>query len=711
MEDFLPAIAWFVITFVAATVAFRCATSLRGEGSTALRLIDSVILCWLWLTISVVSMSAAGLFGFYWFSAGVLILGAGSWAFLVNARSLKGKATCVRNGEGKRVRSSPGDSAGPLNIVVSNSTSLLWVVCASLASTLIIVRGVLRFPNDWDTLMYHRPLYVQWIQDKNLLASGDAVWYNPSGNELWGLWLAAPFSGDFWVGLMSVPSFMLLCCGVSHLLKLLRIDHILSVGLTACILGTTVPIRQVYCGKNDLAVAGLAIVALAYALRFGRGNRRADSVFCAISIGLLAGVKYYALGYAAVVFTTLTVISLLAHGWRKALSTAMMAALISIGTGGFWYARNLSQTGTPFYPAGYRAESGEELKQRRDVWKSSLLGNGHPEVVSQYFDAIRDWGGIAQAFCLVLVPATTIVLGVHGIRCMRKPSMKSSGAESTAMALAIAGAWLVFSVTPYTVSPGSEFSLHRPYLLARFSLFPLTLSLIAVTTLIRRSIDASLLSVLARRCAKALMGICLLYCGWTTLTLGLWRALRKFPWDGVYCFFCCLFLLLACLMVANQKTRLWGMLAQKRRLQLSLVSLAFICLTFAAISVRQSNWWHSSFYAYFTSKFKTSAYTDLATLPVGTRIAAVDHRYYPLFGSRREYVVFRPSHLRSHESFQKYLQEYGIEVVADALGKASPMTGYPKATSWLRENDDWYVPARPGAPYGLYRVEPLKIKR
>ena len=62
------------------------------------------------------------------------------------------------------------------------SLGLEWV--GGRRRTSAIERGVLRFPTDWDSLMYHIPLIDHWLQDGSLYAPGCAVWYFPGNTKV-----------------------------------------------------------------------------------------------------------------------------------------------------------------------------------------------------------------------------------------------------------------------------------------------------------------------------------------------------------------------------------------------------------------------------------------------------------------------------------------------------------------------------------------------
>ena len=149
------------------------------------------------------------------------------------------------------------------------------------------------------------------------------------------------------------------------------------------VLGNYVVLRQLVDSENDAAAAALWLACLAYAFRYFRTASRADLLFGGACFGLLVGVKFYALGYAAVALVTLVGWLAWARGIRAALIAAGVWLLAGFCFGGYWYARNLVHTGNPLYPAG-----SEMTAIYPEISTSSLLGNRSPEVFSLTVQAV-----------------------------------------------------------------------------------------------------------------------------------------------------------------------------------------------------------------------------------------------------------------------------------------------------------------------------------
>src|SRR5262249_58732843 len=109
-------------------------------------------------------------------------------------------------------------------------------------------------------------------------------------NEVLGLWLVGPFSGDFLIGLTNLPAVVLLVTAAMELAGQLGLgrpwDHL--AGLTTAAAAPV--LLQLASAGNDVAVAGPFLALPAYGVRYSRSGSRGDLAWAAISLGLLAGV-------------------------------------------------------------------------------------------------------------------------------------------------------------------------------------------------------------------------------------------------------------------------------------------------------------------------------------------------------------------------------------------------------------------------------------
>lgn len=105
---------------------------------------------------------------------------------------------------------------------------------------------------------------------------------------------------------------------------------------------------------NDHTAAFFTLAAVDGALELGRRPRPGAAVYAGIALGLLAGTKYLALFYAAVL-AGVAIVSLLANRPRpsfKALAGLVgLAGAVALAAGGYTYLRNAVTAGNPLFPA------------------------------------------------------------------------------------------------------------------------------------------------------------------------------------------------------------------------------------------------------------------------------------------------------------------------------------------------------------------------
>jgi hypothetical protein len=215
--------------------------------------------------------------------------------------------------------------------------AIAWTMLASLGAAHVLWNGLLVAPTDWDSLAYHLPLADHWLREGTLYVPDCAFWYCPGNNEVWALWAVAPFSGDYLAMLNNVPAAGLLAVSVVELGRLLGLRPGLYHPAAMAVLVTEPVRRQLVSAENDVAVAALFVTSLVYGGRYVGGHRRAESestaeaalvsarptyvgrwadlIWMSACVGLLAGVKYYALGYAAVAAAGVLGL-VLNYGWR-----------------------------------------------------------------------------------------------------------------------------------------------------------------------------------------------------------------------------------------------------------------------------------------------------------------------------------------------------------------------------------------------------------
>ncbi|MBI3462296.1 MAG: hypothetical protein HY000_04440, partial [Planctomycetes bacterium] len=330
----------------------------------------------------------------------------------------------------------PSDAPMPAAADSQRCWLLLWGVIVSLWIGHVVTSGLLRFPMDWDSLMYHLPMIVQWLHAGSLYAPDCAHWSFPGNNELIGLWMVAPFSGDFLISLINLPAAILLAAAAVELGRCIGLSPPMRHLAALAVVSHQVLVQHLINQKNDLAVAGFFLAALSYGLRYLHGGRRPDLVLGGLSLGLLAGVKWFALGYAAVAWAVIVLVSATPPlppfarggkgGWRTAGRVAVAWTLGALVCGGYWYVRNAVVTGSPFYPMGLTSAS-DVAAQLYPVswWTTTYLGNRSPELWPLTLAAITNRMGVCHLLAFLAMPlsaAWLIAAGLLGRKRKQTPS-------------------------------------------------------------------------------------------------------------------------------------------------------------------------------------------------------------------------------------------------------------------------------------------------
>ena len=322
-----------------------------------------------------------------------------------------------------------------------------------------VINGVLKFPTDFDSLWYHMPLIDSWLQTGSLYVPDCARWYFPGNSELLGVWATAGCSGDFLVPLSNVPVVILWGFATLAIFQSLQVPRNLQYVGTAGVLAVYTTIHETIDASNDLMVVGCFSAALALILRVKLDSRlrpdRVESTLIGVAIGVLAGTKHIALGYALGVVCLLMVCIIWKRSLRTGARSLVWCCMSAMPFCLYWYARNGWVTGLALYPIGAVEAVAENTYP--DLWSTSIAGNGHPQMFKFVFDAVWQKCGPLHVACLGLVPVILIGLPMSS-RAIAGTSDNDAGLlKGLLVSSAVVGCLSIWLVTPYCVEdePGS----------------------------------------------------------------------------------------------------------------------------------------------------------------------------------------------------------------------------------------------------------------
>ncbi|HEX7377811.1 MAG TPA: hypothetical protein VF278_11895 [Pirellulales bacterium] len=615
-----------------------------------------------------------------------------------------------------------------------------WALLAACLCGTIVVNGLLSFPVEFDGLAYHIPLIDHWLQARSLYAPDAAKWWSPGNAEIVGAWMVAPFSGDFLIALGNLPFTLLWAFAALELARQIGLSLVWRHLAVLAMLAIHTTFHEAEKAMNDVAVAACFFAAVAFGLRYFQSRSNRDLILAGVATGLLAGVKYFALGYAALAVSVIVLGAALAHGWRAACRSVVVLTLAGAPFGGYWYLRNYLATGAPLFPQGADAVG---IGYPAPLWSTALAGNQNPDLPQLVCEALWKMTGPCHVAAVVLAPLSTTALLWAGVRRLRKGERQAAAALMALAALLI-GSAAVFAVTPFCVEdqPGTLNHLRWAYTPARYGLCFLSLAPLTLVWLLQQctAIGAAENATVSRDPggwpsqavpfigdgpggpssgnAESLVARRAPHEWWRWLVRGGLQTLfaAALAWQ----LFCRLEylqkhpgfreeidLLGAAAVGLNLfaagwlAAEVWRALFRYRR-YVALAAASGVLLAASAGVATLSDHWHSGYAAHYDTLFGTRVFSHLEEAPAGT-IIVLDHRAYPFFGSARQHRVCAPSILTSYAALTGYLDARSPSMVAARhRNEGNPFDRYKPGPEWLKSHQTDFKPLMTSGPFELF---------
>jgi len=686
----IASLAWMAATLIVIASAAALAKRL-DPNSGSFAVVHVIVIAWTWVVAVAATLSIG-----HWLTGPALVVG-------VSAVALATAAGCAL-WDRRRPTPGLGDGAEPR----PRWPAYLWGSLICLWAGHVTSGGLLRFTMDWDSLMYHIPLIDYWLQARSLHAPASGQWWSPGGNELLGLWAVAPFPNDSLVMLGNIPATLLLAFGALELGLLLGLAPIVRHSAAMAIVSNFVVMKQLVDAENDVAAAGLFVACLCYGLRAARGAWASRFLLGPAALGLLCGVKYYALGLAAVAWSFATLAVWSRQGNRAGARAAFIWIVGAGLVGGFWYARNAVVAGSPLFPlvVGHGASPLE--MGYPSPWQTTFMGNGRPEVWDLAFEAVWKMTGPCQFVAVYAFPAVITWLSLAGSGLVR--GVRPRNTDRLMVVLAMAGSASVLWITPMALEdvPGTLNQLRWSYTPIRYGLGALSLATIGLAltiqdvcgTIFQRSDERvgagrgpgprgwwpSILG--AALGGAALFQLASLEKGgevdWP-LSLGIAATLG-----------------FAAFATPRLLRQVWG------RAQ-GLIAAAFGCVVAgtAAWGIRcLSETWDAQFVAFYESHYQTGAIGKLDSLtPRPTRVAYYDYRCYPFFGPRRNVRLCQERPVPSFDQLQTYLAWWKVShIVVRSDPSGEGWDNYRSVEPWLKGHPVEFEEVYSDVTHTIYRV-------
>lgn len=396
----------------------------RGTG----RVLAAAVLAWTWATVGLQLLGTTG-----HLRRGPLLAWVAIGLALGWSGRLKGRRVEVVEREDRRWGASATVAVG----------LAAWASLAIGLPSLILPPKIVS-----DGPIYHLLFAAQWWKAGRIFLvptpfGETAAPYFPAGGDLWFTWLMVGWGGDRLARVGQSP-FLLLAVGSAFSTARRLGASVPSAVVAACWLATCLPLMLFSFEANvdTMFVAGY-LVAVDFAIGYGRGGGVRDLVIASLAAGLALGTKA-----TSVVFIPplLAAIGLVVWLGKRSIGTRLVHLAVVVALpllpSGYWFARNVLLTGNPLYPM-HLVFSGHVL-----------LAGWFPTSAmrySQFYIPRSSWQAFLDILLSVLDPRLTPVyaLLVLGIWSDRRQAAADRRWALTLVAGAVANVALYWLLIPY----------------------------------------------------------------------------------------------------------------------------------------------------------------------------------------------------------------------------------------------------------------------
>jgi hypothetical protein len=211
------------------------------------------------------------------------------------------------------------------------------------------LRGLLRPPLSWDSLMYHLMLTARWLQERNLKPVFGPYPVNdygfvPANGSIWLWWWMAPSHSELYINLAFLPHWLLLGLATGGIARQLGAKRHWPLAAFLVLMTPTV-VRFAATPYVDVFLASVLLAAGFFAIRWMREPRWGDAALAGLGLGLASGAKLLGVPYA-IVLAGMAVVG--ARGdWRRRTAQVALAVLLAAALGSYFYLRNVAYGAGP----------------------------------------------------------------------------------------------------------------------------------------------------------------------------------------------------------------------------------------------------------------------------------------------------------------------------------------------------------------------------
>lgn len=206
------------------------------------------------------------------------------------------------------------------------------------------LRGLLRPPLSWDSIMYHLFITATWLQNEHIapvFGSRPMAYYGyqPSGGSVWMWWWMAPSHSELYVNLAFFPQAVLLALAVGGVARQLGARRYWPLAAFLTFLAPVV-IHFAPTQYADIFVASTLVAAVFLALLWLDEPRWGTAILAGAGIGAAASGKVLGLTYAVALAPAILMVA--RGAWRQRLSHAAAALVACALLGSPFYLQNIA---------------------------------------------------------------------------------------------------------------------------------------------------------------------------------------------------------------------------------------------------------------------------------------------------------------------------------------------------------------------------------
>jgi 4-amino-4-deoxy-L-arabinose transferase-like glycosyltransferase len=234
-------------------------------------------------------------------------------------------------------------------VAASRLLQVVTGVCLLLASWLVLV-AVLVPPVNWDSLAYHLPAVVQWIQFEHIFAPPVGIAYYPKNVELYFLWVGIFLRDSTLFNISQLPFVPLGMLAVYTIAR--ESGRSRESGVLAALVFFFTPTLVIQSVTNyiDVAFASLTLTLFALCYIYFEESRLTYVVVLGIVGGLIAGAKFTGGPVAGIGLVAVCLTVAQQTRWREYVTHLGIVPGLFVVFGGYWYLRNWAMYGNPLHP-------------------------------------------------------------------------------------------------------------------------------------------------------------------------------------------------------------------------------------------------------------------------------------------------------------------------------------------------------------------------